>query len=114
MVGIYVRVSTRDQAIYGYSIEEQINLLVDYCKQNKLGKYRIYLDEGLSGTSMKRTRLNILLEDIKDKEINIILVYRLDRISRSSQDTEYLMNFFYENKCDFISVNEYFRFNTAL
>jgi len=57
MVGIYVRVSTIDQARYGYSIDEQINLLVEYCNQNKLGKYRVYSDKGSSGTNMKRTRL---------------------------------------------------------
>ena len=61
---------------------EQINLLVEYCNQNRPGKYGVYSDKGSSGTNMKRTRLNRLLEDIKDHEINIVLAYRLDGIFR--------------------------------
>lgn len=113
MIGIYVRVSTQDQVKNGYSIEEQINILINYCQMNKLGDYKIYIDKGMSASTMNRNNFKKLLFDIKLKEINTVLVYRLDRISRSSKDTEYLMNYFNTNNCNFISINESFKYNTA-
>lgn len=113
MTGIYVRVSTQDQVENGYPIEEQINLLINYCISNNLNDYRIYIDKGISASTMERRELKRLMYDIEIDEISKVLVYRLDRISRNSKDTEYLMNFFYQNNCDFISLNENFKYNTA-
>jgi len=113
MIGIYVRVSTQDQVKNGYSIEEQINILINYCENNKLGDYKIYIDKGMSASTMNRNNFKKLLLDIELKEISTVLVYRLDRISRSSKDTEYLMNYFNTNNCNFISINESFKYNTA-
>ena len=113
MIGIYVRVSTQDQVKNGYSIEEQINILINYCENNKLGDYKMYIDKGMSASTMNRNNFKKLLLDIELKEISTVLVYRLDRISRSSKDTEYLMNYFNTNNCNFISINESFKYNTA-
>jgi DNA invertase Pin-like site-specific DNA recombinase len=83
-IAIYSRKSRETET--GDSIENQIILCKEYCNRNYLGEeieYIIYEDEGFSGKNTDRPRFQELMKDIKSKKINMLICYRLDRISRS-------------------------------
>lgn len=108
-VGIYIRVSTQEQANEGYSIDAQRDRLTAYCRSMAWNIYNIYIDGGFSGSNMSRPALSQLLDDIKGKRVNCVLVYKLDRLSRSQKDTLYIIeDVFLKNGIDFVSLNENF------
>ena len=86
--GLYERVSTDEQAKFGYSIEDQIESLTEYCEKNSLKVVDHYRDEGISGTKppLKRPGLQRLLDDVQAGRIDIILFTRLDRWFRSVKE----------------------------
>lgn len=88
-VGIYIRVSTQEQANEGYSIDAQTDRLTSYCKSRDWAIYNTYIDGGFSGSNTNRPALHQLMQDIQDKKLNCVLVYKLDRLSRSQKDTLY-------------------------
>ena len=107
-VALYVRVST-DIQVDGYSIDEQIERLEKYCDANRWIIYNKYIDPGYSGSNMDRPGLTDLVKDIRRKKIDLVLVYKLDRLSRSQKDTLYLIEEeFLPNGVDFISMTENF------
>lgn len=84
IAAIYIRVSTREQAKEGYSLDAQQRLLVDFCKAKKYNIYKIYADEGISAKNLKnRPGMMQLLADAKEKKFNIILVWKLTRFARN-------------------------------
>ena len=85
-VAIYIRVSTYEQAQEGYSIDEQKERLVQYCKAMGWVVSEIYIDPGFSGSNLERPGLQKLIAEIK--AYDSVLVYKLDRISRSQKDTD--------------------------
>lgn len=112
-VGCYVRVSTENQ-IENYSIEEQIDRLKAFCKAKDLNIYKFYIDGGYSGGNIDRPALIELLNDIKLKKLTMIIVYKLDRLSRSQKDTLNLIeDQFLANNVNFLSVLENFDTSTA-
>ncbi|MDO5293357.1 MAG: recombinase family protein [bacterium] len=109
LVGIYVRVSSQEQAIEGHSIEEQLDRLKSYCNAKGLTIYKNYVDPGFTGSNINRPALENLIEDVENKRISTVLVYKLDRLSRSQKDTLHLIeDIFLQNNCDFISMTENF------
>ncbi len=112
-VGLYLRVSTQEQANEGYSIGEQESRLKDYCKAMRWKIGKIYIDPGYSGGDTNRPGLQDLITDVKDKKIERVLVYKLDRLSRSQLDTLFLIEkVFLANGVDFVSMNENFDTST--
>jgi site-specific DNA recombinase len=108
---IYCRVSTQEQAQEGYSIPAQKDRMMNYCKAKDWHIADIYIDGGYSGASLERPGIQRLISDI-DK-IDIVLVYKLDRLSRSQKDTLYLIeDVFLANNVDFVSMNEAFDTST--
>lgn len=108
-VGLYVRVSTAEQAKEGYSIGEQTERLQKYCEAHGWNIYNIYTDAGYSGASMDRPALQQLLMDSKARRFQMVVVYKLDRLSRSQKDTLKLIeDDFLANNVDFISMQENF------
>lgn len=112
-VAIYVRVSTQEQAENGNSLDFQIDKLKAYCQ---LHEYKIvdeYVDAGVSGAKSERPALNKLKKDI-DK-IDVVLIYKLDRLSRSIKDTMYLIeDLFKPNNVNLISLSENFDTSQAM
>lgn len=110
---IYARVSTQEQAENGNSLEFQIDKLKAYCQ---LHEYKIvgeYVDAGVSGAKSERPALNKLKKDI-DK-IDIVLIYKLDRLSRSIKDTMNLIeDLFKPNNVNLISLSENFDTSQAM
>lgn len=79
-VAIYLRVSTKDQTTLNQEL-----LLEDYCKRNEYEIYKIYKDEGISGSKTSRAGLDIMLQDMRHKYFEAIIVWKLDRLGRSTQ-----------------------------
>ena len=107
MVGIYVRVSTEEQALNGYSIRAQIEKLKMYCKLKEWKIYDVYKDDGISGKSIEnRNELKRMIEDIKNKLIDNVLVFKIDRLTRSTRDLIDLVDLFNSYNCSFNSLTE--------
>lgn len=107
--GIYIRVSTHEQVMEGYSVGAQTERLKAYCKAKGWLVYDVYTDAGFSGANTDRPALTKLMKDIKSKKINTVVVYKLDRLSRSQKDTLFLIeDVFLKNDVDFVSMNENF------
>ncbi len=88
-VAIYVRVSTEQQAKEGYSIEAQKSNLVEFIKEQEWKLYDIYSDEGISGKNIEdRSEVKRLIQDIKNKLIDVVVLYKFDRLTRDMSDTE--------------------------
>lgn len=113
-VAIYVRVSTQEQAKEGYSIAEQTKRLQKYAEAHGWAVYKVYTDAGHSGASMQRPALQDLLSDVRAGKIAKVLVYKLDRLSRSQKDTLRLIeDEFLKNGTDFESMTERLDTGTA-
>lgn len=112
-IGIYVRVSTEEQAKEGYSIPAQKERLEAYCKSQGWDDYKFYVDEGVSARSMERPELQSLLNDIEKGKIQLILVYRLDRFTRRVKDLHKMLEFMDKYKCGFKSATEAYDTTTA-
>lgn len=111
-VALYVRVSTEDQ-VEGYSINEQVDKLTKYCEVKDWNVYNTYLDPGFSGSNINRPGLTNLIKDVERKKVDTVLIYKLDRLSRSQKDTLYLIEeIFIANDIDFVSLNENFDTST--
>lgn len=107
LVALYPRVSTLEQARDGYSIKEQIDRMTKYCEAKGWKVYKIYTDAGHSGADTDRPGLQALMKDAEFKRFNIVLVYKLDRLSRSQKDTLTLIeDIFLPNEVDFVSMTE--------
>lgn len=108
-VALYPRVSTTEQANEGYSIGEQIERLEKYCDAMNWTVYKVYTDPGYSGGDLNRPGLQTLIKDVKAGKIDKVVVYKLDRLSRSQKDTLYLIeDVFLANNTDFVSITENF------
>ena len=106
---LYVRVSTDAQYEEGYSVDAQKEKLVAYCKLKDINDYDFYIDGGWSGSNIKRPEMERMIEDIKSNKISTVIVYKLDRLSRSQKDTVFLLeDIFIPHNCNFISLNENF------
>ena len=112
-VALYVRVSTTSQMEEGYSIEEQKAKLESYCNIKDWHIYKVYTDGGFSGSTTERPALEQLIKDAQSKLFDTVLVYKLDRLSRSQKDTLYLIeDIFLKNNIEFVSLLENFDTST--
>lgn len=106
-VAIYVRVSTLEQSEHGYSIDEQTDRLKSYAEIKDWSVYKTYVDGGHSGAKLDRPALTRLLSDAKLNKFDAVLVYKLDRLSRSQKDTLYIIeDILIKNSIEFISLQE--------
>ena len=105
--GLYMRVSTEDQAREGFSLPEQKERLESFCKFKGYEIIDYYEDAGISAkTGNHRPEFERLKNDIKAKKINTIVALKLDRITRSIYDWENLMTFLDENDAYLDCVND--------
>ncbi len=113
-VGIYVRVSTEEQAKEGISIDAQIDRCQAYCKARGWQVYKIYTDAGYSAGSLNRPALKDLLQDANTHQLNILLVYKIDRFSRKLQDLISALEDLKSKGINFTSVTEQIDTTTAM
>ena len=104
---IYARVSTEEQATEGFSIHAQKDKLTKYAESNDWIITDYYVDDGISGKNLtERPEVTRLLDDVKSGKINNVLVYKLDRLTRSVKDLIYLIELFDKHNCTFNSQTE--------
>ena len=112
--GIYVRVSTEEQAREGYSIRAQEEKLKSYAKLKEWHIYGIYADEGISAKDIDgRPEMKRLIADIASGKVTNVLVYKIDRLTRSTKNLIELIDLFNQYQCAFNSLNEAIDTTTA-
>ena len=105
-VALYARVST-EQQIDNYRIPLQKERMKAFCVSKGWTDITEYVDGGYSGSNLNRPALQQLQKDIEHQKINAVIVYRLDRLSRSQRDTLFLIEeMFLPNNVEFISISE--------
>ena len=77
---LYLRVSTSEQTTLNQEL-----ILIEFCERNNIEVYKIYKDEGVSGSKTSREGLDNMLQDMRKKEFQAIVVWKLDRLGRSVQ-----------------------------
>jgi predicted site-specific integrase-resolvase len=97
---IYTRVSTDNQAEKEFSSceaqEQKIRSFI--ASQNDWRVFKIYNDAGFSGATLQRPKIQELLQDLKKEKIDVVLVYKIDRLTRSPKDFYQLIEFFEQAK----------------
>jgi len=112
--GIYVRVSTEEQAQEGFSIRAQEQKLKEFAKIKDWSIYKIYMDEGISGKNLvERPAMQELIADINKGFVKNVLVFKIDRLTRSTADLIYLIDLFNQQDCSFNSLTESIDTQTA-
>ena len=110
---IYTRVSTDGQAEVEFNScqaqEEKIKSFIN--SQENLLIFKVYSDAGFTGTNLERPSLREMLRDMQENKINTVIVYKIDRLTRSPKDFYALMEILEQYKVDFISITE--RFDTS-
>lgn len=114
-VGVYCRVSTKEQAVYGYGIDVQKSKIQGYIDLFDIYPESInyFIDEGISAKNMQRKEMVRLLAAVKAKEINVIIIYKLDRLSRNVTDVYNFIETLLEYDCNLISVMDNIDIHTA-
>lgn len=111
-VALYPRVSGHEQED-NYSIPEQIERMKKYCEARDWLVYKIYTDSVQSGADMERPGLQSMIKDCEAGKFDMVLVYKLDRLSRSQKDTLYLIeDVFEKHDVGFTSMTENFDTST--
>lgn len=112
-VALYPRVSTMEQATEGYSIGEQVERMTKFCEAKGWDIYKTYTDAGYTGANLDRPGLQELIKDSEAGKFDMVLVYKLDRLSRSQKDVLYLVeDVFDEHGVFFSSMTENFDTST--
>jgi site-specific DNA recombinase len=106
-VGLYVRVSTQEQAEKGWSIEGQLAELHKFCDARADWKVRWVLkDPGYTAANLDRPGMQRLLELVQEGRLDAIVVWRYDRLSRDNLDFPLLLHLFREHHADVVSATE--------
>ncbi|WP_233192398.1 recombinase family protein [Sporosarcina sp. P26b] len=114
-VCIYARVSTEEQATEGYSISAQLNILKQYAQLNGWHVVNEYVDEGISGKSIRgRPSLNRLIDSVSQGKFDAVLVWKISRLSRNMLETLLLLDQFEKENVKFISYSENFDSGTPI
>ena len=112
-IGIYTRVSTEEQAVHGVSLIAQENALMEYAKNQNYKVVDVYSDEGLSATTLDRPGLQRLLEDVRQGRIDLILITKLDRLSRGVANYYKIADVLESNNCGWKTILEDYDSTTA-
>lgn len=114
IAGLYPRVSTDDQVREGFSLDEQEKEMKKLCMYKNYQIYKVYREEGVSAKNMNRPKFQEMMRDLKDGKINRIIVYKLDRLTRSIQDLEVICKLIEKYHCSLDSVIEEINTDTAM
>ncbi|MDM0742962.1 recombinase family protein [Clostridium perfringens] len=113
LIAIYCRVSTEEQSENGYSIDEQERLLEEWCKKMGYVIYKCYSDRGISGKNIKdRPALKELLSDAKAGKFDMVISWKINRVSRKLEDVLKIVNILEKNNITFKSYSEPFETDT--
>ncbi|MCA9293210.1 MAG: recombinase family protein [Phycisphaerales bacterium] len=116
---IYTRKSNEEGLEQAFnSLDAQREAGIDYIKSQKHQGWQAiethYDDGGFSGGSMDRPALKALLADIKHQRVDVVVVYKVDRLSRSLHDFAQIMQTFDDHDVSFVSVTQQFNTTTSM
>ena len=100
-IAAYIRVSTEDQ-----KIDSQLDSIKKYCELKDWPAPVLFIDHGESGKKESRPQLDEMLKRIKEKEFSALIVFKFDRLSRSTIQLIQLMELFKAHDVNFISLGE--------
>lgn len=104
---LYCRLSVDDGNFGGsVSIETQIILLEQYCKDHKITDYKFYCDDGCSGTNFDRPSFKKMLSDIDEGKINLVIVKDLSRFGRNYVEAGMYVQRFTDSNIRFIAADD--------
>ena len=106
IVGLYPRVSTEDQSRFGHSLDEQECRMKQLCEFKNYEIFKVYREEGVSAKNTNRPKFQEMIEDVKQGKINKIIIFKLDRLTRSIQDLENICKFLDKYNCGLESISE--------
>lgn len=111
----YVRVSTEEQANSGVSLDAQREKIQGYAKLYDLELVDIVTDDGVSAKTLNRPGMSRVLELLDSGEVTAVLVAKLDRLTRSLKDWQYLIETYFSEKggCQLLSVSDSIDTRTA-
>ncbi len=113
ILALYTRVSTIEQSEEGYSIDEQERLLRSWAEKNNYEVYKCYSDRGISGKDIKnRPALKELLKDAEEKKFDMVISWKINRISRKLADVLKIVDILEKNDITFKSYSEPFETDT--
>lgn len=108
-VALYRRISTLTQMEKGYSLEAQLERMLAYCKAKDYEVVMNIADPGYSGSNLERPGIARLIEAAENNVVDVVVVYKLDRLSRSQRDVLYMIeDVFLPNEVSFVSISESF------
>lgn len=116
-IAIYCRVSSEDQAEYGYNLREQERRIEQYLQvyedefKEPVTKY---IDDGYSARTLNRREMKVLLDDISEGKICKIVIHNLDRLTRSVTDLMFLLELFDKYDVQLYSLKEKIDTTTAI
>lgn len=103
----YTRVSTLEQSREGVSLDNQEHKIRAYADLKDMDLVEMIVEEGKSGKTMNRPGLQRIINLISEKQIDGVICYKLDRLTRKTRDLLYLIeDVFAKNNIQFISLNE--------
>lgn len=104
--GAYIRISDRERAMKGYGIDSQVDNIVKHYRVMGVDPkdVKFYIDDGYSGKSLKRPKMQEMLQDVLDGNINEIIIYKLDRIARNVIDVYELLQLFIDQECELTAI----------
>jgi len=105
---IYTRVSTPGQAINGESLDMQKERLIEYVKNHDWELYKAYEDGGFSGKDTNRPAFQQMIKDAELKKFDVLVVYKIDRLSRSILDFHTTLKLLEKQGISFVSVTQQF------
>jgi site-specific DNA recombinase len=116
---IYTRKSTSEGLEQEFtSLDNQRESAENYIKSQQHEGWTVckemYDDGGFTGANIERPGLQRLLAHIKEGRVNCVVVYKVDRLSRSLLDFSQLLEFFDKNNVVFVSVTQQFNTNTSM
>lgn len=112
-IGIYSRKSKITES--GESIKNQIELCKEYAyKYFKVQDLYIYEDEGFSGGNTKRPKYQEMLRNAKERKFDVLICYRLDRVSRNVLDFSNILETLTSNNIEFVSIRDHFDTSTPM
>jgi site-specific DNA recombinase len=111
---VYARVSTEEQAKHGFSIAAQLEKLEAYCLSQGWELIEKYIDEGQSAKDLERPAFQEMMDKVRQGNVDVLLVYRLDRITRSVLDLYKILKILDDNECMFKSATEVYDTTNAM
>lgn len=110
ITAIYCRTSTLKQE---KGLESQQRALIEYCERKEIGNYRLFEDEGISGSKEKRPALDELMKLVDEGKVEAVIVYSFSRMARSTKHLLEVLEFFRQKDVKFISTTEQIQTDNA-